>query len=69
MLSPSYLEQHIDTVLSNCAQKHANIIGKGKKDQLEVNKQVEKFVLDKVLPECVNKFVFQKLVQKVKKNG
>ena len=26
MLTPSFLVQHIDTILSNCAEKHANIL-------------------------------------------
>ena len=34
MLTPSFLSQHIDTILSNCAKKHVNIVEKGKKDQL-----------------------------------
>ena len=36
MLTPSFLLQHIDTILANCAEKHANIVEKGRKDQLDV---------------------------------
>ena len=40
MLTPSFLSKHIDTILLNCAEKHANIVEKGRKDQLDVNDEV-----------------------------
>ena len=69
MLTPAFLTQHIDTILTLCAEKHENIIEKGRSDKLEINDQVEKFILDKVLPECVNQFIYEMLAVKVKKNG
>ena len=69
MLTPAFITQHIDTILTLCAEKHQNIIEKGRSDKLEINDQVEKFILDKVLPECVNQFIYEMLAVKVKKNG
>ena len=42
---------------------------KGKKDGLEVDSKVEKFVMDKVLAECANQFIYQNLVEKIKKKS
>jgi len=42
---------------------------KGKQDKLDINEEVDKFIMDKVLAECANNFVFQQLAIKVRESG
>lgn len=54
MLTPQQVLLHLDDLLSMCCQKMDNIVAKGKEDGLKVEKEVEKFLLDKVMGECSN---------------
>lgn len=66
LISYSALVSELDAFLSFCNQKYKNIIESGKKDNLKVTPEVEKFLLDKVMMEGINQLIFTKLSQKIK---
>lgn len=66
LISYSALISELDSFLSFCNEKYKNIIESGKKDNLKVTNEVEKFLLDKVMMEGINQLIFTKLSQRIK---
>ena len=69
MLTPQQVRLHLDAILSMCQQKMDNIVAKGKEDGLKVDKEVEKFLLDKDLAESSNLYFYEKLKELVRSEG
>lgn len=69
LITPPQVAKNLDKILCSCAESHRNIIEKGKQDKLEINDQVDKFVMDKVIGECANNFFYQLLAKEVRESS
>lgn len=63
LTSYSSLCIHLDSILSYAQDRFQNVVESGKKDKLVVDQQVEKFLLDRVLAEAVNHYLYQQLLK------
>ena len=65
----SYLKFNIDKILSYSYERFNNIVENGKKDKLDVTEDVEKYIINKVLMESVNHYIFLQLSDKIKQES
>ena len=55
--------------MSYSYERFNNILENGKKDNLEVTDDVQKYILNKVLMESINHYIFMQISQKIKEES
>jgi hypothetical protein len=60
-MSTSALTSSLEEILEFCEDRYTNIAGKGKQENLTITDDVEKYLIDNILSESLNTFVYEKL--------
>lgn len=56
---------YLPELLAYCEDRYMSIVEKGKSDNLQITQEVQKYLVDNIMAEAVNKFIHGKLVSKL----
>ena len=63
LLSTERLKADLNGILEYCEDRYRGIAEKGKKDELKITEDVQKYLIDSIISETINQHLYQKLVR------